>query len=99
MIPLRRAFDEKRRLIIPVAAGLAINIILFVGAVYPLRARVRNAELREQTATATLAAAQREDQSARGLVQGKTKTSTALQAFYHDVLPTSMSSARNLTYL
>jgi hypothetical protein len=99
MIPLKRAFDEKRRLVIPVAAGLAINVILFIGVVYPMRARVRNAELREQTAAATLAGAVREDQSARGLVQGKTRTSTALQAFYHDVLPTSQSSARNLTYL
>jgi predicted small secreted protein len=99
MIPLKRAFDEKRRLVIPVAAGLAINVILFVGVVYPMRARVRNAELREQSATAALAAAQREDQSARGLVQGKTRTSTALRAFYHDVLPASQSSAVNLTYL
>jgi hypothetical protein len=99
MIPLKRAFEEKRRLVIPVAAGLAINVILFIGVVYPLRARVRNAELRAQSAAATLAGAEREDQSARGLVQGKTRTSTALQSFYHDVLPTSLSNARNLTYL
>jgi Tfp pilus assembly protein PilO len=99
MIPLRRAFDEKRRLVIPVAAGLAINVVLFFGVVYPMRARVRSAEQREQTAEVTLAAAQREDQSARGLVQGKTSTTAALQTFYKDVLPSSQSSARNLTYL
>jgi hypothetical protein len=67
--------------------------------VYPLRARVRAAEQREQTAAVELAAAQREDQSARGLVQGKTRTDTALQAFYRDVLPTNPSTARNITYL
>ncbi len=99
MIPLKRAFDEKRRLIIPVAAGLALNVVLFVGVVYPLRARVRAAEQREQTAANGLAAAQREDQAARGLVQGKTRTDTALQAFYRDVLPTGPASARNITYL
>jgi hypothetical protein len=99
MIPLKRAFDEKRRLLIPVAAGLALNVMLFVGVVYPLTAQVRSAEQREQTSTAELVAAAREDQSARGLVQGKTRTDTALQAFYRDVLPTSLASARSITYL
>jgi hypothetical protein len=99
MIPLKRAFDENRRLVIPLAAGLAINVILFVGVVYPMRVRVHSAELREQNASAALTAAVREDQSARGLVQGKTRTSTALQTFYHDVLPSSAAGARNITYL
>jgi Tfp pilus assembly protein PilO len=99
MIPLKRAFDEKRRLIIPVAAGLALNVILFVGVVYPLKASVQGAEQREQTAIAGLMAAQREDQSARGLVQGKSQTDTALHSFYKEVLPTSLASARAFTYL
>jgi hypothetical protein len=99
MIPVKRAFDENRRLVIPLAAGLAINVMIFVGVVYPMKARMRNAELREQSASAALAAAEREDQSARGLVQGKTRTSTALQTFYHDVLPSSAAGARNITYL
>jgi len=99
MIPLKRAFDEKRRLAIPLAAGLAINIIVFVGVVYPMRATVRAAEAREQSAAAALAAAQQEDRSARGLVQGKTRTTTALRTFYRDVLPANSASARNITYL
>jgi len=99
MIPLKRAFDEKRRLVIPVAAGLAINVILFIGVVYPLRARVRSAEQRQQASAVTLAAAEREDQAARGLVQGKTRTNTALAGFYQDVLPASQAGARSLIYL
>jgi hypothetical protein len=99
MIPLKRAFDEKRRLVIPVAAGLALNVILFVGVVYPLRARVSSSEQREQAAAAALSAAGRADQAARGLVQGKTRTDTALQAFYRDVLPSTQASARSITYL
>jgi len=99
MIPLKRAFDEKRGLVIPVAAALAINIVLAVGVVYPMRGRVQSAELRAQSAAAALNTAEREDQSARGLVLGKTRTSTSLQTFYHDVLPTTSSSARNITYL
>ena len=40
-LPLRRIFDDKRRLVIPVLAGLALNVVLFAGVVYPLRARMR----------------------------------------------------------
>ena len=66
MIPLRRAFDENRRLVIPAAAGLALNVLLYAIVVYPLAARVHNTELREQAAERELAAAQRDDQAARG---------------------------------
>ena len=93
MIPLKRAFDEKRRLIIPVAAGLALNVILFVGVVYPLKARVQSTEQREQAAITGLMAAQREDQSARGLVQGKSQTDTALHSFYKEVLQSLLPDA------
>jgi Tfp pilus assembly protein PilO len=99
MIPLKRAFDENRRLVIPVAAGLAVNLLLSVGVVYPMRARMHGAEQRAQAATEALAAAQQEDVSARGLVQGKTRTNTALQTFYQNVLPSNPSTARNITYL
>jgi hypothetical protein len=99
MIPLKRAFDEMRGLVIPVAAGLALNVILFAGVVYPLRAGVRSAEQRDQMAATGLTAAERDDQTARGLVQGKTRTDTALQTFYRDVLPSSPASARSATYL
>ena len=30
-LPLRRVFDEKRRLMIPVLGGLALNIVLYAG--------------------------------------------------------------------
>lgn len=99
MIPFKRAFDENRRLVIPVAAGLALNVVLYAGVVYPLSVRVRSAEQREQTAARDLALAEREDRAARGLVQGRDRTDTALQAFYRDVLPTSLAGARGMTYL
>jgi hypothetical protein len=99
MMPFRRIFDEKRRFVIPVAAGLALNVILLAAVVYPLTVRVRGAEDRAQAAEASLAAAQREDQAARGLVQGRDRTDTALQSFYQKVLPNSRSSARQITYL
>ena len=43
-LPIRRIYDEKRRIIIPVLAGLLLNIILYVAVVYPLSVRVRSTE-------------------------------------------------------
>ena len=51
-LPLRRIFDDKRRLVIPVLAGLALNVVLFAGVVYPLGARVRSTEARAEAADA-----------------------------------------------
>ena len=65
MIPLKRAFDENRRLVIPAAAGLALNVLLYAIVVYPLDVRVHNTELREQAAERELAAAQREHEAAQ----------------------------------
>jgi Tfp pilus assembly protein PilO len=98
-LPLRRVFEDKRRLVIPVLAGLALNVVLFAGVVYPLGARVRSMEAREQTAAQGLLAAVREDADARGITQGRDLTHTALKAFYEDVLPSSHAQARQVTFL
>lgn len=99
LLPLRRIFDDKRRLVIPVLAGLALNVVLFAGVVYPLGARVRSMESREQAAARALQAAAREDADARGITQGRDLTQTALKAFYQDVLPSSHAQARQATFL
>ncbi len=98
-LPLRRIFEDKRRLVIPVLAGLALNVVLFAGVVYPLGARVRSMESREQAAAQALLAAAREDADARGITQGRDLTQTALKAFYQDVLPSSHAQARQATFL
>ncbi len=98
-VPIRRIFDEKRRVIIPILAGIAINIVVYTLVVYPLSARVGNMEQREEAAARELQAAQREDASARGIVEGRDKTDLALKNFYKDVLPKNLASARDVTYL
>ena len=98
-LPLRRVFEEKRRLVIPVLAGLALNAVLFVGVVYPLRARMRSIEARAEAAAQQLQAAEREDTDARGLAQGRSRTAVALDTFYKDVLPASHAQARQATFL
>jgi Tfp pilus assembly protein PilO len=99
MIPFKRAFEENRQLVIPVAAGLALNVLLYAVVVYPLVARVRNAEQHEEAVERELAAAQRDDQAARALLQGRERTDTALKTFYTDVLPNSLAIANRIGYL
>jgi Tfp pilus assembly protein PilO len=99
-IPLvKRVFNEKRRLVVPLLAALALNIGLYMFVVYPLSVRVRSMERREETAAQEMLAAEREDGAARALLQGRDRTGTALGTFYKDVLPTSLSNARDVTFL
>lgn len=98
-LPLRRIFDEKRRLVIPVLVGIALNVVLLAGVVYPLGVRVRSTEARAQAAAQQLQAAEREDADARGITQGRDRTSNELNAFYKDVLPASHAQARQATFL
>src|SRR5688572_20515325 len=98
-LPLRRIFDDKRRVMIPVLAGLVLNVVLFVAVVYPLRARARTAETRAETAAQELQAAERDDADARGTTESRDRTKLALNAFYKDVLPASHAQARQATFL
>jgi Tfp pilus assembly protein PilO len=98
-LPLRRVFDEKRRLMIPVFGGLVLNVVLFTGVVYPLRARVRSTEARAEAASQQLQAAEREDAGARDIAQGRDRTDLALKAFYKDILPSTHAEARQVTFL
>jgi Tfp pilus assembly protein PilO len=98
-IPLKRIFDEKRRLIVPLLAALAVNLVVYALVVYPLGVRVRNMKQREELTAMELKAAEREDADARGIVEGRDRTDSALKAFYNDVLPSSLASARDVTYL
>jgi Tfp pilus assembly protein PilO len=98
-LPLKRVFQEKRRVTIPVAAGLLLNVVVYLGVVLPLSARVRNAEAQAQASIQQLQAAQREDNEARGMAQGRDRTDAALKAFYKDVLPPNFAEARGASYL
>ena len=98
-LPLRRVFDDKRRLIVPVLAGLVLNLVLFAGVVYPLSVRMRSIEARAQSSAQALQAAEREDADARGIIQKRDRNDKALKAFYNDVLPSSHAEARQATFL
>jgi Tfp pilus assembly protein PilO len=95
----RRLLAEHRRVIVPLAAALVVNVLVYAFAVYPLAQRVANIEQRDQAAEQALALARREHDAARGALTGKERASVELATFYKDVLPQDLSSARRLTYL
>jgi len=66
-LPLKRIFHEKRRVTIPLAAGLLLNVAVYAGVILPLSARVRGAETQARASLQQLQAAQREDNEARGM--------------------------------
>jgi Tfp pilus assembly protein PilO len=98
-LPVRRIFDERRRLMIPVLAGLTLNVLLYAGVVYPLRLRVGSMEQRAQTAAQQLRAAKSDEEAALGIMQGRDRTDAALKAFYKDVLPSGLGQARDVLFL
>ena len=95
----KRILTEKRRLIVPIAAALLVNLGVYVAWVYPLRGQVRTAEQREETARQALVSAQREHQAAQSIVFGKDQAANDLKTFYQEVLPADLAGARRITYL
>ncbi len=96
---IRRVMREHRRVVVPLAIALGINIVLYAAVVYPLAQRVANIEQRDRTAEEQLQAAQREHAQAAGTLTGKDRAATELATFYKDVLPSDLAGARRLTHL
>ena len=90
---------EHRRLVIPLAVALGVNIVVYAAVVYPLSQRVANIEQRDRTAEDQLLSAQREHMQATGTLTGKDRAAAELATFYKDVLPSDLAGARRLTHL
>ena len=95
----RRVFDENRKPITWLAAGLVLNVLVYAFGVYPLSQRVANVSQRNDTAARALAAARQENQQASGALTGKDQAVTKLDKFYTEVLPRDLASARALTHV
>jgi Tfp pilus assembly protein PilO len=99
VIPLRRVFDERRRIVLPLFVVLMANLALYALAVFPLSRRVAGAEERAGIARAALTAAAREHDLARATLEGKDRADRELRRFYAEVLPGNQPAARRITYL
>jgi Tfp pilus assembly protein PilO len=95
---LRRVAREHRRLLLPLAVALVVNVLAYAFIVYPLSQRVANIEEREQAAARELTAGQREHRQAAGTLTGKDRAAQELDRFYNEVLPRNLPAARELTF-
>jgi Tfp pilus assembly protein PilO len=95
----RRVLAEKRRLIVPVAIALLVNVALYAILVYPLSKKVAGDEQEAESAAAAMNAARRDFAAAKATVAGKGQADQELQTFYREVLPPDVSGARRITFL
>ena len=95
----QRVVREHRRVVLPLAIALGVNVVIYIAAVYPLSQRVANIQQRDRTAEEQLLAARRDHAQATGTLTGKDRAATELATFYKDVLPQDLAGARRLTQL
>jgi hypothetical protein len=98
MTGLRRIVWEHRRAVWIIAAGLAINAVVYALVVFPLEQRVSSAEQQAGEATRQLLAAKRAFDGARGTVTGKEQADQELKKFYGEILAPDLSGARRMLY-
>jgi Tfp pilus assembly protein PilO len=96
---LRRVLIEHRVAAIVLLAALAVNVGVYSGIVYPLAARVADADNRAARADRALREAKREFDAAKGVATSKERAEAELRTFYGDVLPADLSAAQRMTYL
>jgi Tfp pilus assembly protein PilO len=94
----QRVLREHRRLVLPLAIALVVNIVVYAVIVRPLSDRVANIAQRDASAAQSLNTARKEHAAATGTLTGKDKASQELARFYKDVLPRDFAAARRLTH-
>lgn len=98
-VPVSRVLAEHRRWLIPAAIVLAINVIVLVAAVLPLRRAVESGSSRAEASAEALRAAAADLKEAEATRDGQTQASADLVRFYAEVLPADISAARRITHV
>ena len=98
MTEFSRIATEKRRILLPVVVLVLANVLLYFVVVFPLGRQVASAETQATAEQQHLRRSRSDLNNAKASVTGKQQAQAALQKFYQDVLPTSQSVARTLTY-
>lgn len=96
---MRRVVKEHRRFFGVLLVGLVANLGVYAGVIYPLSARVADANNRRERAERSRQDARRELDAAAGIVRSRQKAEAELATFYRDVLPADLDAAHRLTYL
>ncbi|HYE88937.1 MAG TPA: GspMb/PilO family protein [Vicinamibacterales bacterium] len=98
-VPFARIVGEHRRWLVPVGLLLAINLVVLVAVVLPLRQSVASGSARAEDSGRALAAASAELKQAEALRDGQTQAARDLDEFYAEVLPGDFITARRVTHI
>jgi hypothetical protein len=98
-VPFFRVVSEHRRWLLPLGAVLAVNLVVLIAVVLPLRRSVQSADVRARTSAESLAEAAADFKNAEATRDGQGQTAKDLARFYKEVLPADVAAARRLTHL
>ena len=98
-VPWSRVLADHRRWLVPVGIVLAINVIVLIGVVLPMRQSVASGTEQAAGSADALNAALAELREAEATRDGQAQASKDLDRFYIDVLPSNFAAARRMTQL
>ncbi len=92
-----RVYEDRRRVILPLAVLAAAGIAALLFGVWPLQSRVAATENAALEASVDLATARRLERQARDAAANRKRADADLQTFYADVLPRDFATATRTT--
>jgi len=98
-VPLKRVIADHRAWLLPVGILLAINVVVLVAVVLPLRQSVESGAQRADVSAQALREAQADMRDAEATRDGQSKAATDLDRFYASVLPRDFMTARRVTHV
>jgi hypothetical protein len=98
-VPVSRVIADHRRWLIPAGIVVAINVIVLLAIVLPLRQSVQSAASRADASAQSFRAAMADLKDAEATRDGQVQASADLVRFYAEVLPADISAARRITHV
>jgi hypothetical protein len=98
-VPVSRVIADHRRWLIPAGIVLAINVIVLVAAVLPLRRSVQLGSSRAEASAQALREAMADLKEAEATRDGQTQASADLVRFYAEGAAGDISAARRITHV
>ncbi len=96
-VAVSRVLGDHSRWLVPVGVVLAINVIVLLAVVLPLRQSVQSGSLRADASAQALREAMTDLKEAEGTRDGQAQASADLDRFYAGVLPANFATARRMT--
>ena len=98
-VPWSRVIADHRRALIPVGIVLAINVVVLMSVVMPMRRSAESGESQANESSVQLAAAVADLKEAEAMRDGQAQAGKDLEKFYAEVLPLNFAAARRMTGL